>query len=120
MSSIFEVIRNRPIPYRAGGGRAESEEVPKCIGIPLVKHDKGMHALKVCTMPVIYMLCTMHSVLPKNLGNGWSKSIVLENKVVVNFDFRHGAKKSGHLDHPLQSYGQIYVNIFRYILQKAR
>ena len=30
----------------------------------------------------------------KNLGNGWSKSIVLENKVVVNFDFRHGAKKN--------------------------
>ena len=28
----------------------------------------------------------------KNLGNGWSKSIVLENKVVINFDFRHGAK----------------------------
>ena len=28
----------------------------------------------------------------KNLGNGWSKSIVLENKVVLNFDFRHGAK----------------------------
>ena len=23
----------------------------------------------------------------KNLGNGWSKSIVLEDKVVINFDF---------------------------------
>ena len=55
----------------------------------------------------------------KNLGNGWSKSIVSENKVVLNFDFRHGAKKTGHLDHPLQSYGQIYFNIFRYILPKA-
>ena len=33
----------------------------------------------------------------------------LENKVVINFDFRNGAKKSGHLDHPLQSYGQIFV-----------
>ena len=29
----------------------------------------------------------------------------LENKVVINFDFRSGAKKSGHLDYPLQSYG---------------
>ena len=28
----------------------------------------------------------------KNLSNGWSKSIVLENKVVLNFDFRHRAK----------------------------
>ena len=37
--------------------------------------------------------------------NGLSKSIVLENKVVINFDFRSGAKKSGHLDYPFQSYG---------------
>ena len=48
----------------------------------------------------------------KNLGNGWSKSIVLENKVFLNFDVRHGAIKSGHLDLLLQSYGQIYFNIF--------
>ena len=51
----------------------------------------------------------------KNLGNGWSKSIVLENEVVINFHFKHGANKSGHLDQPLQ----IYFNIFRYILRKA-
>ena len=31
------------------------------------------------------------------LSNGWSKSIVLENKVALNFDFRSRAKKSGHL-----------------------
>ena len=37
--------------------------------------------------------------------NGWSKSLFLENKVVINFDVRSGAKKSGHLDYPLQSYG---------------
>ena len=41
----------------------------------------------------------------------WSKSIVLENKVAINFDFRSGAKKSGHLDYPLQSYGPKFVNI---------
>ena len=41
----------------------------------------------------------------KKRWNGWSKSIVLENKVAINFDFRSGAKKSGHLDYPLQSYG---------------
>ena len=35
----------------------------------------------------------------KNIGNGWSKSIVLENKVFFNFDFRHGAKKSGQSGH---------------------
>ena len=45
------------------------------------------------------------------LSNGWSKSIVLENKVAINFDFRSGAKKSGHLDYPLQSYGPKFVNI---------
>ena len=37
--------------------------------------------------------------------NGWSKSLFLEHKVVINFDVRSGAKKSGHLDYPLQSYG---------------
>ena len=36
---------------------------------------------------------------------GWSKSIVLENEVAINFDFRSGAKKTGHMDYPLQSYG---------------
>ena len=25
-------------------------------------------------------------------GKGWSKSFFLENKVVINFNFRHGAK----------------------------
>ena len=43
--------------------------------------------------------------------NGWSKSIVLENKVAINFDFRSGAKKSSHLDHPLQGYGPKFVNM---------
>ena len=47
-----------------------------------------------------------------NLGNGWSKSIVLENKVVISFDFRHGAKKSGHLDHPLQGYAKYFSTYF--------
>ena len=28
-----------------------------------------------------------HFSLGQNLGNGWSKSIVLENKVVLHFDF---------------------------------
>ena len=40
----------------------------------------------------------------QNLGNGWSNSIDLENRF-LNFDVRHGAKISGHLDHPLQSDG---------------
>ena len=35
----------------------------------------------------------------KNLDNGWSKSIFLENKVAVNFNFRNGAKKSGQSGH---------------------
>ena len=43
----------------------------------------------------------------KNIGEGWSKSIVLENKMAIKFDFRHGAKKSGHLDHTLGSYGYL-------------
>ena len=35
----------------------------------------------------------------------------LENKVVINFDFRSGAKKSGHLDYPFKSYGPKFVSI---------
>ena len=46
----------------------------------------------------------------QNLGNGCS--IVLKNQVVLNFDSRHGAKISGHLDHLLQSYGKIYISIY--------
>ena len=42
-------------------------------------------------------------------GNGWSKSFFKENKAVINFDFRHGAKKSGHLDHTLQSSGYLSI-----------
>ena len=41
--------------------------------------------------------------------NGWSKSISLEHKVFINLDFSNEAQKSGHLDHPMQSYGQIFV-----------
>ena len=42
-------------------------------------------------------------------GKGWSKSFFLENKVVVNFNFRHGAKKSGQLGHPFRSYGSLSI-----------
>ena len=49
----------------------------------------------------------------KKLDNGWSKSIVLENKVVLNIDFRSGADKSSQLDHPLHA--KLWPNIFQYI-----
>ena len=39
-------------------------------------------------------------------------------KMVINFNPRHGAKKSGHLDNPLQSYGQIYFNTFNIFYEK--
>ena len=31
--------------------------------------------------------------------------------MAINFDFRSGAKKSGHLDYPLQSYGPKQVRL---------
>ena len=34
------------------------------------------------------LLGNCYPVLVKILGNGWSKSIVLENKVVLNLDFK--------------------------------
>ena len=73
----------------------------------------AVSATSVPSVPSPLTALSAQSATVKNLGNGWSKSIVLENKVFLNFDFRHGAKKSGFLNHPLQSYGQIYFNIFR-------
>ena len=49
----------------------------------------------------------------QNLGKSWSKSFVLENKVVLNFDFRHGANKSGQLNHLLHA--KLWSNRFQYI-----
>ena len=37
----------------------------------------------------------------------------LENKVVINFDCRRGAKKSGHLDYPFKSYGPKFVSMHK-------
>ena len=37
----------------------------------------------------------------------------LENKVFINFDFRSGAKKSGHLDYPFKSYGPKFVSMHK-------
>ena len=31
--------------------------------------------------------------------------------MVINFDFRSGAKKSGHLDYPFKSYGPKFVSM---------
>ena len=41
------------------------------------------------------------------------KIIFLENKVVINFDCRRGAKKSGHLDYPFKSYGPKFVSMHK-------
>ena len=49
------------------------------------------------------MYCSRNGGL--QCGKGWSKSFFLENKVVINFNFRHGAKKSGPSGHPFRSYG---------------
>ena len=46
------------------------------------------------------------------------KITFLENKVVINFDFRSGAKKSGHLDYPFQSYGPIMHKTCGEVLSK--
>ena len=64
--------------------------------------------LYVCGMESS-IFCWNYSWGVKTLGNGWSKSFFLEDKVVLNFDFKLGAKKTGHLDRPL------WTNIFQYI-----
>ena len=53
--------------------------------------------------------CTAHERGVANAVKVGQNHFFLENKVVINFNFRHGAKKSGQLDHLLQFYGQIYI-----------
>ena len=60
-------------------------------------------------------MCSLHC---KVGGSSTSTTVgqnhfFLENKVVINFDFRSGAKKSGHLDYPFKSYGPQFVNMHK-------
>ena len=55
----------------------------------------------VMDQPIRYILCDLWVNKAKNLGTSWSKSIVLENKVFINFDFRHGAKKIRSIGPPV-------------------
>ena len=45
--------------------------------------------------------CTAHDRGVANTVTVGQNHFFLENKAVINFDLRHGAKKSGHLDHTL-------------------
>ena len=47
-----------------------------------------------------------HGNFFKAHGKIWNH---MRRKVAINFDFRSGAKKSGHLDYPLQSYGPYFL-----------
>ena len=49
--------------------------------------------------------CTAHERGVANAVKVGQNHFFLENKVVVNFNFRHGAKKSGQSDHSFRSYG---------------
>ena len=53
--------------------------------------------------------CTAHEGGVANAVTVGQNNSYLENKVVINFDFRHGAKKSDYLDHILQSYGYLAI-----------
>ena len=51
--------------------------------------------------------CTAHERGIANAVTVGQNHFFLENKVVINFDFRHGAKKSGQSGHPFRSYGYL-------------
>ena len=51
--------------------------------------------------------CTAHKRGVANAVTVGQNNFFLENKVVINFNIRRGAKKLGHLDHTLQSYGSL-------------
>ena len=49
--------------------------------------------------------CTAHERGVANAVKVGQNHFFLENKVVLNFNFRHEAKKSGQSGHPFRSYG---------------
>jgi len=49
--------------------------------------------------------CTAHERGVANAVKVGQNHFFLENKVVINFNFRHGAKKSGQSGHSFRSYG---------------
>ena len=60
----------------------------------------------------------IHCKRDENYANANAETVgqnqfFLENKVVINFDFRSGAKKSGHLDYPFKSYGPKFVSMHK-------
>ena len=79
-----------------------------CISITNnVKSNKKFNETAQTANFTYFPLILYAKLCKRKRWNGWSKSLLLENKVVINFDFRSGAKKSGHLDYPFQSYGPI-------------
>ena len=53
--------------------------------------------------------CTAHERGVANAVKVGQNHFFLENKVVVNFNFRHGAKKSGQSGHSFRSYGYLSI-----------
>ena len=51
------------------------------------------------------------SILKKRIFKRLVKINFFRKYGAINFDFRSGAKKSGHLDYPLQSYGPKQVRL---------
>ena len=51
--------------------------------------------------------CTAHERGVANAVKVGQNHFFLENKMVINFNFRHGAKKSGQSGHPFRSYGYL-------------
>ena len=89
------------------------------VGINLSSEISQLAIFTVCRRELHAQIAPQVAILCKRKRwNGWSKSLLLENKVVINFDFRSGAKKSGHLDYPFQSYGPIMHKTCGEVLSK--
>ena len=74
-----------------------------------ILHQKFLGVIKT-------YLPKIHCKRDENYANANAETVgqnqfFLENKVVINFDFRSGAKKSGHLDYPFKSYGPKQVRL---------
>ena len=103
--SIVLVIGSHPQSSAVIGSHQQSQVVVgrliRLIGLDI--QWRGRHS---------YMWMGWDGVGMVILGHRQSKSTFGANKVFLNFDFMNELKNSGHLDHPLQCFGQICFNIF--------
>ena len=76
-----------------------------------VTQKQKIELLNLCARALLFLLFSLRKSVDElttpvvKVG----QNHFLENKVVINYDFRHGAKKSGQSGHSFRSYGYLSI-----------